>query len=572
MFFINFIKKSSARIAITCSSLLAACSIAMAAPEIPDSSNLPRIEPLPSFPKANTPEIEHPEKPVYKPAAPKNKEITLEIEKFKFSGNQYVSNEQLSFLLEGFRNRSLNMQDLNEVTRTLTQYYRKQGFLLAQAYLPVQDIRDKILEVAILEGNLGELKLRSSDKLNEAFLKKMAGHEFKSGDPVKESNLVRNVTVLNSLPGLRTSAQLNPGQLVGTSDAEIEFKPLPRWSSYVAFNTYGNRFTGREVAIAGLYLNNLRGIGDQMNIAVRSSINEGQRSLQLGYITPVHESGSLLNLNYNYVDYELGGQFKALGATGRSQYFNASIDQPLFRNSHSGAIARVGAAYKNMNDEVAAFALNNRRNIAAIELGLFGDWRDGLGNASNQAGINIRSGNVKFKDSFAEILDASGANTEGQFIKYSLFANRVQRFNNGLNLSVRAEYQGADQNLDSSEKISIGGINRWRAFGELPTSADRGFLTGIELRKTMPYSGGMAGFLLEGLSPYGFVDYGTGSINQNALSANNHVESLHYGLGLDTYLRNKWLLGLAVSHQKRELDGLSPQSETRAWGQLQAEF
>ena len=74
------------------------------------------------------------------------------------------------------------------------------------------------------------------------------------------------------------------------------------------------------------------------------------------------------------------------------------------------------------------------------------------------------------------------------------------------------------------------------------------------------------------LSPYGFVNYGTGTIDQNALSSNNHVDSVHYGLGIDANLAKRWFLGLAISRQERRIDGNPSEDEERAWGQIQKEF
>jgi len=571
MFLMNFIKKHNIIILAHFWTLSGLASMHVyAAPSLPDPSNLPRTEPLPNFPTTNRPELEQKEKPSYKPAIPKNTDIKVTVKQFKFTGNNFVSNEQLSFILKDYLSRSVGMLELVEATRIVTHYYRKQGFLLAQAYLPAQDIANNQVEIAVLEGNLGELKLRASENLNEAFLQGMAAHNLKSGDAIQEKNLVRNITTLNSLPGLRATAQLNPGSGIGTSDVEIELKPLPKWQTFVSANNYGNRFTGREVNQATIVMNNPAGIGDQLYATLRSTGTGGQRGLQLGYQTPVSYSGTLLSLSYNYVDYELGGPFAILGATGKSQYFNALVDEPLIRSSQKNLTGRAGVSYKLVSDEVASFALDNRRNIAGIELGLFGDWHDMSG--TNQAGISLKYGNVNFKNAFAEALDKSGAQTEGQFIKYDLFASRRQELPLNLSLTMRAEYQGADQNLDSAEKFSLGGASRWRAFGELPATVDRGLLTGIELRKTIFNNNSLARLLLVGLSPYGFVDYGTGSINQNSLSKYNHVSSLQYGVGIDAKFKNNWLLGLAASHQKRDPDNGNTETDDRAWAQLQAEF
>ena len=225
-----------------------------------------------------------------------------------------------------------------------------------------------------------------------------------------------------------------------------------------------------------------------------------------------------------------------------------------------------------MNDEVSAFALKNRREINGFDLGLFGDWLDDSGEANNQLGINIHAGRVNFKNDFAETLDETSAKTEGNFVKYNLVASRIQYFKNGISLALRADYQAANKNLDSVEKFSIGGINRWRAFAELPSLADSGFMASAEIRKRIPANQSLASLLLVEVNPYAFMDAGWGKVNENALSNDNHVKSIHAGFGMDFLFKKDWQLSVTASHQNRDFEGADAENETRFWGQIQKEF
>jgi hemolysin activation/secretion protein len=341
--------------------------LSWAAPAVPDAADIPRPQPtLPPQPRPA--EIKQQERPAYRPSTGAES-VKVQVEQFIFSGNQVFSTEQLRGLVKDYLGRENDINALNRAAKIITDYYRNNGYFLAQAYLPAQDIRNNTVEIAVLEGTLGEFGLNGAEKLNGDFLGKMAAYHLKMGDAVAEKNLVRNVTLLNSLPAIRASAQLNPGETVGSSNVDIELQPLPAVEGHIAANTYGNRFTGREVLLAGLRLNNLAGRGDQLSLGLKNSRDDGQRGLNLGYLMPVHESGTLLSLSYNYVDYKLGGPFKQLKASGDSQYFSAGLDQPLMRNAQGGLSAHMGGTYKLVDDDVSAFSLNNRRNISNRVLG-----------------------------------------------------------------------------------------------------------------------------------------------------------------------------------------------------------
>lgn len=557
-------------LAILSSLLLPTLTIAGA--NLPDPANLRRFEDPPP-PVIPSPAIDTKTDSAYPAALPERPNITVMVDKLTFIGNKNFDDAVLESLLKTYLGRVLSIKELNQMTALVTRYYREQGFMLAQAYLPEQDIHQNTLEIAIVEGYLGELKISAKSPSNPSFLKKMLEYDFARHDAIKESNLIRNITVINSLPGIRAASEISPGQEVGYSDINLNIEALPTISGYLAANTFGNRFTGREVLTAGFSLNNLAGRGDQINLNLRASNHEGQRGIQLGYIVPVHTTGTLLHLNAGYFDYQLGGQFSELGVEGDSRYASILLDQPLLRSRQINITGRGGLSYKDISDDVSAFSLENHREIEALELGLFGDWRDHQLNGFNQLGLSLKLADVRFKNNFAESLDATGANTAGHFIKYNVFASRLQPLSAAYNLNLRAEYQGSNKNLDGTEKIAIGGINRWRGFGELPTSSDRGLITGIELRREMVSIAGLAGFLRTvEASPYVFVDHGRGIINHSALSDKNHVKSLHYGVGVDMLLTKKWAFGLALSHQKTRVESTPSESETRAWGQLQTEF
>jgi len=553
--------------------LLAVClsfsGVGLAGPIIPDAADIPR--PLPSPPTLpSMPEIRQPEAPT--PPTEPDSSVRLVVQGFVFSGNKAFDDAQLSETVVELVGQPASLATLQLATKKVTAFYRKHGYLLAVAYLPAQDIQQNTVEIAVLEGELGELKVNTSASLNQDFLSRMANYQLAPNALITERTLVRNMTQLNALPGLDATAQLNPGASTGSSDVEIELKALPTFQGVVGANTYGNRFTGRETLQASLAINNLAGVGDQWFLSLRNSNDDGQRAVSAAYVMPIHPSGTLLSAQVHYVDYQLGGPFKQIEASGDSQFFIVGVEQPLFRNAQGGLSLQLGLAHKRVDDEIEAFSLDNERHINTMDFGLMGDWFNADGDVSYQLGLLTRAGKLNFKNAFAQSLDASGTQTEGSFVKYNLTANRIQYFNNGLSFALRADYQHSTKNLDSVEKLMIGGINRWRAFAELPSQADTGIMTGAEVRKTWQAGAMLSQWKLDGIALYGFLDYGRGRLNRDALNDDNHVRSTSLGVGTDWTFIESWWLGLTLSQQARRFDGLDTERETRLWGHLQKAF
>ncbi len=528
---------------------------------------LPEATPIIQVP-AETPEVEK---------KPQKSSLKIIVKEFKFSGNKQYSSEVLAAQVAHLTGREIGMRELNEAVGTVRNYYRQRGYLLTQVYLPTQDLQQAsetsaTVELAILEGTLGEVKTEAGQGLDQSYFQSLAEYGLKQGEVLSERNLVRNLMVLNGLPGVQVTSQLNPGEAVGSSDVVVAVEPRQKFSGYVNANTYGNRYTGRETVGFGMAVNNLRGRGDQLAVVGKVSNNEGQRSLSSLYFTPVGDAGDILNVAYSYVDYKIGREFKSLDASGDAHYFYASLEHPLLRETKKGIAFKVGGNYKLLDDDIDAFQLNNRRNIGSVELGFVGDWTNTSGDVAYQWGAMLTQGNVSYKDNFAKTLDSQNLDTQGSFLKWNLTSTRTQIFENGFNWILRADYQGTKDNLDIAERFGIGAINRWRQYSEIPSQADQGWMVGTDLRKTIALSNPTITKWLQAVTPFAFYDIGRGKLSHDPVSSDNIVKSNHIGAGVDFQLVGQWVLSTSFSHQKRDLEGSSSDTESRIWGQLRKNF
>lgn len=540
---------------------------------LPDiQQNLPR----PVLPEPR-PIIQVPEETPAPEKKQKKSSLKIVVNAFKFSGNKQFSNEILSAQLAHLTGREIGMRELNEAVGTVRNYYRQRGYMLTQVYLPTQDLQKTTdagaeVELSILEGTLGEVKAEAGQGLDQAYFQSLSEYGLNKGDVLNERNLVRNIMVMNGLPGIQVTSQLNPGEAVGSSDVAVSVEPRTRFSGFVSANNYGNRYTNRETLGFGMALNNLNGRGDQLAVVGKVSRDEGQRSLSSLYFTPVGSAGTIMNLAYSYVDYKLGSDFKQFDASGDAHYFFASLEHPLMRETKKGVAFKVGSNYKILDDDVRAFAINNRRDISSLELGFVGDWINESGNVAYQWSLLATGGNVSYKDSQAKATDRSLLDTQGSFIKWNWTSSRTQVFDNGVNWIVRADYQGAGNNLDIAERFGIGAINRWRQFSEIPSQADQGWMVGTDVRKTFATTGDDVTPYIQSVTPFAFFDAGRGKLNHDPVGSSNYVRSNMVGLGTDIQFPGQWILTTTYSQQKRDLDGAASNTEFQLWGQLRKNF
>ena len=62
--------------------------------------------------------------------------------------------------------REQSLQALQAMAERITQHYRRNGFLMARAYLPAQEIRDGVGSLAVLEGQYGQVQVNNNSSLD----------------------------------------------------------------------------------------------------------------------------------------------------------------------------------------------------------------------------------------------------------------------------------------------------------------------------------------------------------------------------------------------------------------------
>jgi hemolysin activation/secretion protein len=120
------------------------------------------------------------------------------------------------------------------------------------------------------------------------------------------------------------------------------------------------------------------------------------------------------------------------------------------------------------------------------------------------------------------LIDRATARSAGGFAKWSASFQRLQRLTDTLSLSLAYAGQWAGKNLDSSEKLSLGGAYGVRAYPQGEASGDEGRLLTAELRWRVS----------DAWQAQAFYDDGRVRINRDPWAAGNNTRHLAgYGLG-----------------------------------------
>lgn len=447
---------------------------------------------------------------------------------FRVSGATAFTELQLREVL-GPAGRELTLAQVQERADRVTNFYKHSGYVVARALVPAQDVRDSIVEIQVLEGRYGLIDIRNATDVSEHRIRDLLG-EIKEGTLIHGPTLEKRILLVSDLAGIKPKATLEPGQATGLSDLVLEVVAGQATEYSLTADNAGNRFTGKN-RLSGMFVwNSPAGVGDRLAASATTS-GEGLLSMRVAYDVPAGSSGLRAGPYISRTTYLLGENFRSLDAHGTAKTFGASLSFPVIRSSALNVRAVAAGEARRLEDVVGATNSTNRKRADLVQAGIAGDVRDDfLAGALTAFQGTLTIGKLKLDNSTFAAFDAAGPRTQGGYGKFVANVYRLQSLSEDWRLGVSYSGQWASKNLDSSEKMSVGGLIGVRAYplGEAP--GDNVQLLQLELR----YKGAQLG--PGQMSPYGFLDAARSRIfhDKFATSAVKNVRDLvGYGPGVE---------------------------------------
>jgi hemolysin activation/secretion protein len=72
-------------------------------------------------------------------------DVTVRVSRIDFTGNTVFKTAELERIVAPAIGKEFTLRELNDLIGKVTEYYVAHGYILAQAYLPPQEIRDGVL-------------------------------------------------------------------------------------------------------------------------------------------------------------------------------------------------------------------------------------------------------------------------------------------------------------------------------------------------------------------------------------------------------------------------------------------
>ena len=462
------------------------------------------------------------------PVAPTPTVTAFRLNDLRLNGAQTLSSDELKSVTQPYIGRDVTLGDLEALAQAITAQYRARGYFLATAIVPVQAVRDGIVEISIIEGRLGkvEVNVAADAPMSEArvrgFLSGLA-----VGEAVNAPVYERSMLLLSDQPGIRVSSGLQEGTQTGTTDLSVDVVAVPRWAFTAEADNHGTLESGRyRVGGTARWLSPF-GIGDNLDLRVMVSNSNALQFGRLAYEAPIGTSGLRAGIGLSRVAYALGGNFVDLDARGTANVLDFALNYPLIRQRQQNLFLRLTADTKNLTDEMRAVDFTSKKKVHGLGLGWTWERRDDvLGGGYWASSGTLYRGSLRIEDEISLQNDASsaGRHTEGSFSKGTFQLSRLQSIVDRHSLYLSVGGQAASKNLDASEKLALGGARAVRAYSSSEALVDQGLIGTVEWRWSYNAE----------LSPFAFYDAARGKYARSptAFDGPNNISLRGYGLGV----------------------------------------
>lgn len=464
---------------------------------------------------------------------------------------QAVADAAFAGLAAGQPEVQLRFDQLQAVAATVTDAYRKAGFVVATAVIPVQDIgADRIVRLQVIEGRVGKVIVQGTAHYDPdvvaAALNRLQGRALRAQD-VSSAMLYAH-----DLPGVSVSSVLQPGANDGETDLVLTAQEDKRPVKFdLGANNYGTDLTGQYRALAGVSWDNPLGRGDRLAASFAYAFDpESTRQGALSYSIPFSPVPGLSFLA-GYARSELqvnSGVFAVLGIKGPTTNTYLGADWKFVNT----ATLQMQASFRYLRERSQLSALGevlSDQQFDAAELG-FAMRRTDV----RWRGVDLVTASVRHAtDDQSRQPDYLYPDHDSNFTVLRAAYSRLQYLAPTQRLVLRVSGQYTRDALTPMEQFALGGPDNVRAYPLADALGDRGWAGSLEYHvdapgfaeRTSPFNGRPWRELLE-LSA--FVDQGrVYPVGANDNAAHPSVRFGGAGVGLSFRLPHTHDLQLDLS-------------------------
>ncbi|WP_417318353.1 ShlB/FhaC/HecB family hemolysin secretion/activation protein [Erythrobacter aureus] len=442
------------------------------------------------------------------PAPTADEEFRFDVMEYVVRGNSVLSAADIQAVLMPFTGFGKTVPEVNAARAALEGAYRDRGYATVIVEVPEQDVSSGLVEFAITEGRIGQVRVTGADYVLPSEVKGSLPSLGK-GEVPNVQVLRRELTAANARATRSITPEFKAGIAPGTVDVDLAVEDKRPWGASVELNDQFNRSTERLRLNLSAHYDNLWQAGHSVNIFYQTAPEDfDQISVISGsYYAPIGYSRTSL-LGYVVSSNTDVATVGGLAVVGNGLTLGGRVMHTL-GNSPPGVVQSLlfGADYKDYLDQIGLTDPETGEYLTfdtpVTYLPFTAQYR-WLGGSPGSNGEFSIGATFAFEDfigkqrEFGLVYDnpltpgvnemsigkRSGAQASFFYIYGSGVYNR--QLSKGLDFRAALDWQLAPEPLISNEQFVLGGVGSIRGYREAEILGDSGARLSFELGYTIP--------------------------------------------------------------------------------------
>lgn len=422
-----------------------------------------------------------------------------------------VNHNMFEKVIEPYLGSSATSEDLAKLAQEIAELARSQGMVLANAYVPEQQIELGIVRIKLDSGSIDKVRIEGSS--NKALYQLL---EPLVGQTVMQHELERRLMLANNIPQIivRQTELVNEN---GARVLVVRVQQRKKTSGQFVVDNFGSNKIGPLRARLSVEAVALLDDSDSLNVTFRTNPAEPQELLAASvlYGVGLGSNGTRAEIATAWSDSNIDPSSGFGKRNAGSRYASFAVNHPVYRSRTSNLWAEGQFEYLKVDQDSFGAVLQSD-TVVTLSVGLSSSYR--LGNGWLRTGAQLRQGLGIFGANGPLDPFSSRADADGTFTLARAWANWSGYAVGDMTLRIAVSGQYSADPLLSSEEMGLGGAYTGRAFDFYERSGDNGILALAELG----YEYSNTKSWIRRLQPYVFVDggyvgnfrngYGTGTL------------------------------------------------------------
>jgi hemolysin activation/secretion protein len=458
-------------------------------------------------------------------------------------GATVFTDAQLKATYKNKIGETISLLDAREIAKKITDLYRKNGYILSQAVIPAQDLKNGVLKVRVVEGFVGAVVIDGTSlsagqkKVIQAYADKINATR-----PVKTQDLERYLLLMNDLPGATVTGLLRPSaNNVGSADLVLKVNDKAFEGAYTLDNR-GSKYIGPWQHSVNIGANSLLGMYDQTQLRLNTTSPTTElRAFELSHSELLDSEGTELSLRASHTHTEPGDTLKPLQIVGDSDLYEIKVSHPFIRSRQENLVSRISFELHNSDTNVFKDVDFTEDRLRIARVGSNYNFIDDY-QGNNFFDLQVSQGMNVFNAS-EDGVDRTNAIGESDFTKLNFDISRLQGLTNQLSLLAAASSQYSFDPLLVAEQFSVGGSEFGRAYDPAEVLGDSGIAGKLELR----LDNQIGDEYLQDIQFYTYYDLGRVWLRNVPTAANDKKSIASAGFGARTNLTDNFSGNLEVA-------------------------